>query len=104
MDGQRVTPRAALLLSPEAVVEYVAATPNAIGYVSMGYVGPEVKLLKIEGLLPTPDTTAQGAYPLTREFWLVAAEPLSGAVQDFVDFALSPAGQQIVGQRYGRIR
>jgi phosphate transport system substrate-binding protein len=104
MVDQHVTPRAALLLSPEAVVEYVAATPNAIGYVSMGYVGPEVKVLRIEGLLPTPDTTAQGVYPLSREFWLVAVEPLSGAVQDFVDFALSPAGQQIVGRRYGRVR
>ncbi len=104
MVDQRVTPRAVLLLSPEAVVEYVAATPNAIGYVSMGYVGPEVKVLKIEGLLPTPDTTAQGAYPLSREFWLVAAEPQLSAVQDFIDFALSPAGQQIVGRRYGRVR
>jgi phosphate transport system substrate-binding protein len=104
MDDQRVTPRAVLRLSPEAVVEYVAATPNAIGYVSMGYVRPDVKVLQIEGLLPTPDSTATGAYPLSREFWLVAVEPVPEAVQDFIDFALSPAGQQIVGRRYGRVR
>jgi phosphate transport system substrate-binding protein len=104
MDGERVTPRAVLMLSPGDVVEYVASTPNAIGYVSMGQVTPKVKVLKIEGLLPTPETTAQGAYALTREFWLIAAEPVAGVVQDFVDFSLSPAGQQIVGRRYGRIR
>jgi phosphate transport system substrate-binding protein len=104
LGDQRITPRAVLCLSPEAVVEYVATTPNAIGYVSMGYVRPDVKVLKIEGLLPTPDTTTRGVYPLSREFWLVIAEPASGAVGDFVDFALSPAGQQIVVQRYGRVR
>jgi phosphate transport system substrate-binding protein len=104
MEGQRVTPRAVLHLSPEAVVEYVAATPNAVGYVSMAYTQPNVKVLKIEGLLPTPETTARGAYPLSRELWLVAAEPVSKAAQDFVDFALGPAGQQIVGRRYGRVR
>lgn len=104
MDGQRVTPRAVLSLSPESAIEYVASTPNAIGYVSMSYVGPKVKVLKIEGLLPTPDTTARGAYPLTRELWLIAAEPVSRAVEDFFGFALSPAGQQIVGRRYGRVR
>lgn len=104
MGGERVTPRAVLMLSPGDVVEYVASTPNAIGYVSMGQVTPRVKVLKIEGLLPTPETTAQGAYALTREFWLIAAGPVAGVVQEFVDFSLSPAGQQIVGRRYGRIR
>lgn len=104
MGDRGVTPQAVLLLSPGAVVEYVAATPNAIGYVSMGQVTPEVKVLEVEGLLPTPETTAQGAYPLSRELWLVAAEPYSAAVRDFVDFCLSAAGQQIAGRRYGRIR
>lgn len=104
LGDQRLTPRAVLRLSPEAVIEYVATTPNAIGYVSMGYVGPDVKVLKIEGLLPTPDTTTRGAYPLSREFWLIITEPASGAAGEFVDFALSPAGQQIVVRRYGRVR
>lgn len=104
MDDLEVTPRAVLLLSPGAVVEYVAATPNAIGYVSMAQVTPEVKVLEVEGLLPTSETTAHGAYPLSRELWLVTSEPYSEAVRDFVDFALSAAGQQIAGRRYGRIR
>jgi phosphate transport system substrate-binding protein len=104
MVDREVTPRAALLLSPAAVVEYVAATPNAIGYVSMAQVTPEVKVLEVEGLLPAPETTAQGAYPLSRELWLVAIGPYSPAVRDFVDFCLSAAGQQIVGRHYGRIR
>jgi len=103
MDGRRVTPLAVVALSSQAVVDYVAGHPNAIGYVSMGYLTSDVKALPIEGERPTPQTANQGSYPLTRELWLVSADPPSAAVQDLVEFALSPAGQQIVGQRYGRV-
>lgn len=104
MGDQQVTPRAVLLLSPQAVADYVAATPNAVGYVSMGAVRPGVKVLKVEGVLPTPETAAGGGYPLTRELWLVSAEPVPEAVGNFVEFALLPAGQQVVGLRHGRVR
>jgi phosphate transport system substrate-binding protein len=104
MEGRQVTPLAVVASSSQAMVEYVASHPNAIGYVSVGYVSPEVKALKIEGELPTPETAGRGSYPLTRELWLVTSAPPSEPVQGFVNFALGPAGQQIVGQRYGRIR
>jgi phosphate transport system substrate-binding protein len=112
MEDRDVTPLAVVVPSSQAVVDFVAENPGAIGYVSMAAIGdvsmeldtPEVKVLKIEGALPTPESTGQGSYPLTRELWLVTADPPSDAVQDFVNFALSPAGQQIVGQRFGRLK
>jgi phosphate transport system substrate-binding protein len=104
MGDREVTPLAILALSSAAVIEYVAEHPDAIGYVSMGCLTPEVKVVKIEGVLPDPETAAQASYPLTRELWLVTADPPSEAVRDFIRFALSPAGQQIVGQKYGRIK
>jgi phosphate transport system substrate-binding protein len=104
MNDRKVTPLAVLALSSEAVVEYVAEHPDAIGYVSMGHLSPEVKVLKIEGELPEPETAGQASYPLTRELWLVTVDPPPEAVRDFIRFALSPAGQQIVGQKHGRIK
>ncbi len=104
MEGARVTPRAVVVPSSQAVVEYVAANPAAIGYVSMGYISPEVKVLKVEGELPTPQTVRQGSYSLRRDLWLVTAAPPSAAVQDFIRFVLSPAGQRVVGQRYATIK
>jgi phosphate transport system substrate-binding protein len=86
------------------MLEYVASHPEAIGYVSMGYLTPDVKVLKVEGALPTSQTVGEGSYALTRELWLVTAEPPAGAVEDLLDFVLGPAGQQIVGRRYGRIK
>jgi phosphate transport system substrate-binding protein len=104
MDGRPVTPLAIVAPSSRAVVEYVAEHPQAIGYVSMGYLSPEVKALEIEGELPTPVTAGDGSYALTRELWLVTTDPRPDAVRRFVQFALSAAGQQVVGQRYGRIK
>lgn len=104
MIEREVTPLALVAPSSRAVIEYVARDPHAIGYVSMGYVTSEVKVLKVEGELPTPQTAQQGSYPLTREFWLVTADPPIEAVQDFLDFILGQAGQQVVGRRYGRIK
>jgi phosphate transport system substrate-binding protein len=104
MEDRDVTPLAIVVSSSQAVVDYVAAHPQAIGYVSMGTVSPEVKELKIEGVLPTPKAAAEGSYPLTREFWLVAKRPPSDAVGSFLDFVQRPAGQQVVGEHYGRIK
>jgi phosphate transport system substrate-binding protein len=104
MLDERVSPMAVVVPSSESVVEYVAVHPQAIGYVSQGHVTPSVKVLAIEGELPSASTAGQGIYPITREFWLVTAEPPSTEVEDFVRFVVGPIGQQIVGRRYGRVR
>jgi phosphate transport system substrate-binding protein len=104
MQDQRVTPRAIVKSSPQAAVDYVASHPEAIGYVSMGSVSSDVKVLTIEGELPTPESAAQGSYVLSRELWLVTADPPVEEVGLFRSFVLSPAGQQIVARHFGRIR
>jgi phosphate transport system substrate-binding protein len=104
MEGLRITPRAIVVASSQAVVDYVAQHPDAIGYVSMAYVSSQVGVLKIEGESPAPETASRGSYALSRELWLVTADPPADAVQQFLAFALSPAGQQLTSRRYGKIR
>ncbi|MDX9833108.1 MAG: phosphate ABC transporter substrate-binding protein [Anaerolineae bacterium] len=104
MEDRQVTPRALLAPSPEAVRAAVAANPGAIGYLALGNVTPEVKVLKVEGELPSPQNAAQGTYALTRELWLVTTSPAPAAVDQLLAFILAPRGQEIVGRRYGRIR
>ncbi len=60
MDGQRVTPRAVVVTSSQAVVDYVASHPQAIGYVSIGYLSPAVKALTVEREAPTSAGSAAG--------------------------------------------
>ena len=103
MDGQSVTPRAAIVTSSQGMVDYVASHPQAIGYVSIGYLSGAVKALTIERESPTSEAVRQGSYPLSRELWLVTLDPPPPAVEQFLDFVLSPAGQAIVGKRHAPI-
>jgi phosphate transport system substrate-binding protein len=104
MDERRVTPLAVVAPSSEAVIEYVATHPDAIGYVSMGRVSSGVKVLSIEGELPTPQSAELGSYPLSRELWFVTGDSQAEPMEAFHRFVLSPAGQQIVGRNFGRVR
>jgi phosphate transport system substrate-binding protein len=104
MKGKRVTPAAVVMPSSLAVVEYVAEHPEAIGYVSMGYLSEEVKALKIEEVAPTPKTVRRGGYHLFRPLFLITHGEPTGEVKSFIDFVLSPVGQSIVGRKYGRVK
>jgi phosphate transport system substrate-binding protein len=103
MEDRPVSPRAIVVTSSQAVVDYVASHPQAIGYVSTGYLSPAVKALAVEGEDPAPEAVQKSSYPLCRELWLVTGDPPLPAVRQFIDFILSPAGQEIVGQTYVRI-
>jgi phosphate transport system substrate-binding protein len=104
MGDKRVTLTAIVMPSSEAVVEYVARHPTAIGYVSMGYLAPQVKAVPVEGMSPTPEDIQSGRYPLTRPLYLLTGQEPAGEVKAFIEFALSPAGQAVMEQRYGRLR
>jgi len=98
-----VTRTGVVMSSSEAVVEHVARTPGAIGYVSTlrlggGAVG-SVRVLPVEGVLPTPDTISDGSYLLARSLYLAAtAEPASEA-REFAQWVLGPEGQAVVGRQ-----
>jgi phosphate transport system substrate-binding protein len=104
MQGNRVTPTALVMPNSRAVVDYVARDPHAVGYVSMGYVTDKVRVLAVEGLLPTPQTVSRAEYHLTRDLVILTRPDAGDPVRAFLDFILSPAGQAVVGQRYGRVR
>jgi phosphate transport system substrate-binding protein len=103
MEGLPVTPQAMVMPTGQALVDFVAGHPEAIGYVSMAETSNRVSVLKIEGELPTPETAKEGSYPLSYDLWLVTANS-SEPVQRFVAFARSQAGQEIIGQRFARIK
>ena len=104
MEDREVTPLAVVAPSSDAVIEYVATHPDAIGYVSMGKASSAVKVLGIEGEGPSPRGAELGSYPLSRDLWLVTGRSPSDPVKAFLRFVRSPAGQQVVGQSFGRIR
>lgn len=104
MDGQAVTSNAVILPTSQAVVDFVADTPKAIGYVSLAFADERVRAVPIDGILPTLETLKANQYLLTRELALLVPRQNSPEIRKLIEFALSPAGQQIVGERWGRLR
>ena len=95
MRERAITSLAILMPSSTAVVEYVAAHPDAIGYVAAhGAAG--VKMLRVEGSLPTLNAVKQGTYPLVMTGYLVWGAKPTAEAQVFLDFAASPAGRTII--------
>jgi phosphate transport system substrate-binding protein len=103
-----VASTAVVMYGSEAVVDYVADHPGAIGYLSYGYLRalPEevVRAIRIEDMPPTPEHVADGRYRLARPFTLVAPEEPTGAVRLFVDFCLGPEGQAMVAEHHVPVR
>jgi phosphate transport system substrate-binding protein len=79
-----------------AVKAMVKGDPAAIGYMSLGQVGTEVKALEIDGAAATDANVLAGKYKLARPFLLVTKGPPSPDAQAFIDFVLSPEGQKML--------
>jgi len=90
------------LPTDDAVAAAVAADATAIGFVKMTHIHDAKPLAVAECSLavePLLFNAKSGDYPLARRLLLQSSslEESSGAVQQFVDFALSEAGQNTLG-------
>lgn len=99
------TPRARLLAGTSALVQSVAADKGAITYVGLAFAleaKESVKMVPVKSaddtpaVLPSDETIRAGLYPVARPLYLYTDGSSSPAVQAFVDFCLSEAGQKIV--------
>jgi phosphate transport system substrate-binding protein len=78
-------------------ITLVGGIPNAIGYVSMGTAfalqrqGMPIKVLALEGVVPSKEAVQNGTYPVIRELNLVFTDP--SQVQSLIDLFLSSEGQ-----------
>jgi len=97
-----VTADAILQNSNGALRTTVAETPNAIGYLSFGFLDESVKGVAIEGYAPTVENVLAEAYPVFRPFNMITNGEPEGLEQAFLDFVLSEEGQEIVAEDYIR--
>ena len=96
LGGERVRPDALMLASNKAVATTVAKTPGAIGYIGLGYLSPEVKAVKVEGVYPSKEDVVSGEYKLARPLFMYTDGEPRGLAGEFINFILSPKGQKIV--------
>ena len=82
--------------SNQAILQEVAKSKYAIGYIGMGYMNDTVDSVAVNGVKPTFETVANKTYPIAREvFWYVDSAR-DGVTKEVVDFAVSDKGQEIV--------
>lgn len=67
----------------------VGSTPAAIGYMSLGYVTKDVKVIKYDGVVPTKTTLKKGEYKLQRELHFFTKGKPNGEAKKFTDYMLS---------------
>ena len=84
--------------SSGAVLARVAATPGAIGYVSLDVLNDTVIGLQLDGAAPTAENIRAGTYFLCRPFIMVTRGGISEqseSVQSWFSYVLGKEGQEI---------
>jgi phosphate transport system substrate-binding protein len=87
---------AKLLPATQAIVDEVVANDAAIGYVGLGYVTPEVKVLAIDGVVASIETAANGTYPISRYLYMYSNGEPTGVMAAYLEWILGEEGQKLV--------
>ena len=82
--------------STSVMMTTVAGNVNAIGYVSLGSLGTDVKALLVDGAEATAANVKDGTYKVARPFNIATKGEPEGLAKDFIDFILSDEGQAVV--------
>jgi phosphate transport system substrate-binding protein len=96
--SQEFSAQTLLLTSSQAIVEEVVTNEAAIGYLGMGYLSERIKALLLakgeQFYPPDVENVVKKTYPLSRPLYFYTNGQPRGATKLFIDFALSPKGQQ----------
>lgn len=85
--------------NPSEMARSIASTLGAVGLTSMPLVEQTrggARALALNGVAPTADNVASGAYPLAREFFLVTRGSPAREVARFLDFVRGDAGAAVI--------
>jgi phosphate transport system substrate-binding protein len=90
------------MASTGAIIQSVAQTTGAIGYVGMAYADNSVKTLGVsydQGktfVMPSRATAMDKTYPVSRPLYYFYDESKAALVKLYVDYVLSEAGQKVL--------
>lgn len=87
-------------------IKTVAGNPGAVGYVSIGTAefeeenGSPIKLIVMDGMVPSTEAVATGKFLLSRPLNLVTKGQATGLAKQFIDFARSIQVADLVKEQY----
>ena len=103
MDKEKISRKALTQESNGAVKELVKGDKAAIGYMSLGLVGNELKSVPIDSVEPTAKNVLAGKYTLARPFLFITKGTPGPEAQKYIDFVLSSEGQNTL-EKEGLVR
>ena len=82
----------------DKVITAVEGDKYGIGYISLGSLSERIKSLAVDGVEATVENVKSGEYTVARPFLLVTKGTENDIVKDFLSFAESTQGQEIVNE------
>lgn len=96
MKKERVFPGALLQASSGAIVQAVSKNPNAVGYIGLGYMDKSVKMLSVNGITGSKETTLNKTFPVSRPLYMYTPFKPAGDIKKFMDYMVGGKGQKLV--------
>jgi phosphate transport system substrate-binding protein len=95
------TPITQHLVGTSALINAISKDPFGIGFGGIAYASgaKQVAVAVDESsqyVLPTQETVVYGAYPISRLLYFYTSQRPSGKVKEFIDWIISPYGQNVV--------
>ena len=80
----------------QGVVNIVAQTPGAIGYIGIGYISPSVKSIKYNGIEASRENVLKNKYRLARPLFMYTEANMKPEIKKFIDFIKSSENSNII--------
>jgi len=97
LEGEDYYKNSIALGSNNEIIEYIKKNFNAIGYGRVGFTNDLVQV-RVNGVAPTFENIRNDTYPITRYLHYLIRKYPSGNIKKFIDWVLSPNGQEIIRQ------
>ncbi len=74
----------------------ISRDPDAIGYLSIGFIDNTIAPVKIDGVYPSQENAKNGSYKIVRKLYMNTKGEPNKLVKTFIEYILSPEGTEII--------